>query len=233
MAGINKYANLKSFPFVAKTMKFKQARLMKNVVADDVLLQFLLSIFMQLKIDRTKWEEFLANRGACSIFSARWLSEVFGVSYAESIREPDSHDHGLAVAQCMARNAYLQQREAHAFLGHLLRLHGLMGNPEPLKLNELPPIAYASGSYFIACEGGDCAHAIAYSDLQGGMFFDPNAGEYTFVNALPAQKSQFLAEWVEINKQGPFVANYAEFSCYRVARARHGEFAFYRDIQKV
>ncbi|MGA7929188.1 MAG: hypothetical protein WCA20_24715 [Candidatus Sulfotelmatobacter sp.] len=225
-----KYRSLRNFPFVLKTMKFKQSALMQDATADDDLLMALMKMFTHMNVPRSQWEYYLKDRGACSVFSVRWLSEVLGVRYAQSIAAANRVERpttaeskaalSIAVTQCISRNVFLQMRQDEAFLGHLMSLHGLR-NDHPLQLSDLSQMVHHCGSYFIGCDAsgglGHVAHAIAYTNLYGGVFFDPNAGEYTFTtNAQEGQKMEFLKEWVQINVKDGY--SYTDFSCYQVHR---------------
>lgn len=218
MAGANKYRELKDLAL--KNMKFKQAGLMDRAIASDELLTGLMSNFQFLKIPRNEWENYL-RRGACSVFAVRWLSELLGVSYKTSIRTPDAAGYPLEVARIISHNAFLQQVRPEVFMICMMALHQLDSRPPShMTSANLKDIVVMPGEFMIACDSSgnpDAAHAIAYSSRNGGMFFDPNAGEYLFLNSSADQKKAFIAKWLEIHMRDQI--NFDNFDCYAVRRA--------------
>jgi hypothetical protein len=218
---VHKYRSLRDFPFVVKTLKFKQGSLMRDATSDDAGLLYLMQRFTQLRVPRSQFEYFLTDRGACSVFSVKWLAEVLGVMSGHSLRSANSGQRANAVRQSMAWNAALQFHPDDRFLRLLTSLHGVECVGRPVVLRDLTTIASHSGSYFIACDAGSyaghAAHAIAFTSLYDGGFFDPNAGEYAFtVGTEPNQKMEFLSEWLRINVKDGY--NYSSFTCYEVQR---------------
>jgi hypothetical protein len=234
---VHKYQSLRSFPFVVKTMKFKQAAVMldnfKNL--DDKSFDQLSQRLVKVGVPPDEVQYYLLNRGACSVFTAKWLSEILGVpmlgGFSLGIRStPMQRRH--AVSQVVFRNAALQverpakpgvPKRTRDFLTLLTNVYGLrcVGLPITLSMHSFPDLASHSGSYFIACGSGGnvqhAAHAIGYSTLNDGGFFDPNAGEYAFTTGTSqSEKKEFLNEWKQINVRDGI--EYSDFECYEVQR---------------
>lgn len=176
---------------------------------------------LKLGLEPHQLSYFFMERGACSVFSTKWLSEVLGVMSGHSIRAPQQRAE--AVRQAIYRNAALQLRVGEGrLMTVLMNVHGLQLVGEPFKLRNLSAIAPYLGSYFIACAGTSshsqhADHAIAYTTLHDGKFFDPNAGEYEFTTGTQRdQKIQFFMEWQRINTYDAVLYHY--YNCYRVER---------------
>ena len=219
MGNVHKYAALKSVPGVTKTMKFKQSNLIRNAINDDILLDCICNVFTFYGIDAPTAQKYVTEIGACGVFSSRWLSEVLGVSYPEYLRDSGSSGQALAVAHSVMRNVFVKEKVSDVY-SSLFRLHKLKQTGPRIEYgrNTLPLIMNRAGNYFVACLGHIEAHAIAFTNDFGGMFFDPNVGEYAFdISASRQAKSQFINKWLEICRDD-FV-HYTLFWAYPVGRA--------------
>lgn len=76
----------------------------------------------------------------------------------------------------------------------------------------------ATRDHLITCIGGR-GHAIACTTRHGGLFFDPNAGEYSLNNyqSTGAGLAKILKEWASINADTEIA--YHDFIIYPVRRA--------------
>ena len=89
-----KYQTLRAFPFVIKTLKFKQAALMQEAIATDSGLLEIMQRFSKLGVPRSEWQYFLTGRGACSVFSMKWLAEILGVRSGFSLGSAQAGERG-------------------------------------------------------------------------------------------------------------------------------------------
>jgi hypothetical protein len=238
---VHRFAELKRFS--NKVMKFKQGKLLGLVAADDDLLTEIIRAFKQMEIPREKWEALIGDTGACGIFSAHWLSEVVRGNRDDDLRMSDSKNHTLITFQAMFRNVFLKEKVSNrAFLKTLITdFYGMKTVEEPIIIGRLSQIVdlHRGMNYYISADSTiGTPHAVAFSMKNGGMFFDPNAGEYHFnvlrsgdyltvfptmthrYNPFDARSNTNLADffdaWQRIYVRD-FVTPFTTFSVYPVA----------------